>query len=99
VTCKVSNKEILSLCFRFVDLITSEKPIIREMFFELADAPRTTGHHLGQNILSILETHNRDLSYYVWQCYDGASSANIGCQAEVRAKASLALYQHHFSQS
>ena len=81
-------------------MISSEKPIIREMFFEFADAPRTTGRHLGQIILSILETHNRDLNYCVGQCYDGASSmssVSIGCQAKVRAKASLAFYQHCFS--
>ena len=100
VTCKVSNKEILSLCFRFVDLLSTDKPIIREMFFEFADAPRTTGHHLGQIILSILEIHNRNLSYCIGQCYDGAlsmSSLNVGCQAEVKAKANLAFYQHCFS--
>ena len=100
VTCRVSNKEIFSLCFRYLDLISNEKPVLKEAFFELADAPRTTGKALGETVLHILENHNRDLTLCVGQCYDGAasmSSSRVGCQAEVKAKAGLAFYQHCFS--
>ena len=53
------------------------------------------GHHLGQIIRNILEVHNRNLSYCVGQCYDGASSMsslNFGCQTEVKTKPNLAIY-------
>ena len=100
VTCKVSNKEIFSLCFRYLDLVSYKRPAVKEAFFELADVPRTTGKVVGETVLSILKNHNRDLRFCVGQCYDGASSmssSHVGCQAKVRAKAELAFYQHCFS--
>ena len=81
VTCTVSNKEVISLCLRYVDLLSSKIAVIKQAFFELADAPRITGEYLAK-----LNTHNRDLTYCVGQCYDGAasmSSSNVGCQAVV----------------
>ena len=99
VTESHSNKEILSLCLRFVswdDQIPSQ-PSIKEVFFDFTFLTRTTGLAISNAIKESLCTYNIDVSKARGQAYDGASamSSNIsGVQARIREAAPLALYTH-----
>ena len=42
--------------FTNLDLVSNEKPVLKEVFFELADVPRTTGKVLGETVISILKS-------------------------------------------
>lgn len=100
VTETHSNREILSLCLRFVswahDQIPS-KPSIKEVFFDFTYFTRTTGLAIATAIKDSLGANNIDISKARGQAYDGASamsSKTAGVQARIRESAPLALYTH-----
>ena len=92
VTGEHDNREVLSICFRYVD---AEK--INEVFFDFVELTRTTGAHIAAAILNSLQQNNIDVKMCRGQSYDGASamsSERIGVQANIKAASPLALYTH-----
>ena len=76
VTESHSNKEILSLCLRFVswnDQIPPQ-PSIKEVFFDFTFLTRTTGLAISNAIKESLCTYKIDISKARGQAYDGASA-------------------------
>ena len=91
-----ANREILSVCLRYVDL---SEPHIRECFLSFVHLERATASALYEKIVSILSdpTLSLDLGKIRGQAYDGAavmSSSIRRVQAKVKEIAPLAIYTH-----
>lgn len=96
VTDPYANKEILSLCVRFVDL-RGERPEIREVFLDFLGLVRTTGDTIATGLLQLLDHEGLSVENIRGQAYDGAaamSSDDCGVQSVIREKNHLALYTH-----
>ena len=87
VTDSYANKEILLVCFGYIDLLR-EKPVIQETFLDLIYVQgRPTGKVIGTHILNILDKHKINLEHCRAQVYDGASaisSRNKGASATLK---------------
>ena len=97
VTAHHSNQEVLSICLRFVAYLPSQKPSIKEVFFDFSFLTTTTGHAIATAIIDSLRSHSIDISKARGQAYDGASamsSNRIGAQALIHQSAPLAVYTH-----
>ena len=71
VTCTdISNKEILSLCVRYVSL--SPKIQIKEVFIDFVQVYGITDELIAKTILHTLRNHRIDVTKCRGQCYDGA---------------------------
>ena len=96
VTDPHSNREILSLCIRYID-ITGAEPHIREAFIDFLYLDRATGFDVATAILKLLGEHGLDVQHIRGQAFDGASAMagmTKGAQALIREKNPLALYTH-----
>ncbi|CAC5408033.1 unnamed protein product [Mytilus coruscus] len=92
-TTDVSNKEMLSVCLRFVSCNRE----IKEVFFDFVHLRQTSGEKIANAILESLRDHNIDITKCRGQGYDGAaamSSMRVGVQARIKERAPLALYVH-----
>ena len=70
VTDKYSNKEIMSLCLRFMD---SGK--IKDISLDFIALERTTGEKIAEAILLLLKSNNIDIAKARrGQAYDGTGS-------------------------
>ena len=99
LTEQISNKEILSICLRFVKW-TETVPSINELFFDFVYCARTTGEAVAAAILESLSEHSIDITKMRGQAYDGAaamSSSRVGVQAKIKEHAPLAVYTHYNS--
>ena len=99
ITESHSNREILSICLRFVTWSNElvPKPSIREVFFDFRFLTRITGQAISSSILECLSCHGLDVQKARGQAYDGSSnmsSQTVGVQALIRQSAPLALYTH-----
>ena len=100
VTEKHFNREIMSLCIRFVAR-NNDKPVIKEVFFDLCYLTRTTGVAIAAAIKESLKTHGVDIQKARGQAYDGAAamSSDKACvAARIRDVAPMAVYTHCNSQ-
>ena len=87
-----SNKEVLSVCLRFLD--TS---VMKEVFFDYIYLERTTGEYVAEALKGSLKEHNIDIKKARGQSYDGApsmSSEKVGVQRRIREESPRALYSH-----
>ena len=76
------NKEIISLCFRFVDKDNN----IREEFLDFIETERTDGKTLFNKVISWYANKGLDVKMGRGQAYDGAScmsSKNVGLGARM----------------
>ena len=74
VTDHYTNKEILLLCFQYVNLL-QEKSTIQEIFLDSVHVQgRPTGAGIANHILNVLLKHKIDLEHCHAQVYDGASA-------------------------
>ena len=87
MTDSYANKEILLVCFGYIDLLR-EKPVIQETFLDsIYVQGRPTGKVIGTHILNILDKHKINLEHCRAQVYDGASaisSRNKGASATLK---------------
>ena len=87
VTDRYSNKEILLICFRYLNF-TKERPAIEEAFLASTHiSGRPTGENIGQHILDVLDSHGTMIEDSCGQAYDGASamsSAAKGASAVIK---------------
>ena len=85
---KLDNKEVLSVCIRYVDT-RNKAALINEVLLDFRHLERTTGEALGKVIVDVLRSNNLDLSYLRGHAYDGSSamsSPRVGAQAYVKAE-------------
>ena len=68
------SNHYISLCVRYVDMLTEGVPCIKEIFLDFLYFERATGHAVATAILSLLAKHGLDASHIRGQSYDGASS-------------------------
>lgn len=90
-----SNKEILSLCLRFVSF--EPIPVIKEIFFDFLHLEGINGEKIAETLLKSLQINGIDVSRCRGQCYDGASamsSERVGVQKRVRDLSPRAIYVH-----
>ena len=87
VTDRNSNKEILLVCLRYLNL-ASEIPTIEETFIESVQFKgRATGDNIGKQIIEILTANKIKLGNCCAQAYDGAkvmSSEVRGARAKIK---------------
>ena len=91
----ISNKEILSLCVRYVSM--SPKIQIKEIFIDFVQLDGITGEVIANAILHTLKNHRIDVTKCRMQFYDGAtamSSKKIGVQSRIKEHSPTALYTH-----
>ena len=96
VTEKHSNREIMSLCLRFVAR-NNDRRVIKEVFFDLCYLTRTTGFTIAAAIKESLKTHGVHIQKARGQAYDGAgamSSDKADVAARICDVASMAVYTH-----
>ena len=87
------NREVCSLCIRFVDAEQN----IREEFVEFIGLARTTGEHIASAIKKTLENLGLDIEHVRGQGYDGCgamSSEAVGVQAVIKRSSPKAMYVH-----
>ena len=100
VTDSYTNKEILPVCLRYIDLLR-EKPGIEETFLDsLHVQGRPTGEVIKTHILNILDKHKINLEHCPAQVYVGASAMSIsnkGASAVVKEQQPKASYFHRIS--
>ena len=92
VTGKYDNKEMLSICVRFI-----EGENISEVFLDFVELIRTTGAHIAEAIMLSLAQNKVDILKCRGQAYDGAaamSSERVEVQARIKVVCPLALYTH-----
>ena len=88
-----SNLEQVSIVIRFVD----GDQHIKVDFLNFITVERITGEFLANVLLSWLESHNTNVSFYRGQGYDRASkmsSSTAGVQAWIRSVSPMAFYIH-----
>ena len=87
MTDSYANKEILLVCFGYIDLLR-EKPVIQETFLDsIYVQGRPTGKVIGTHILNILDKHQINLEHCRAQVYEGAramSSSNKGASVIIK---------------
>ncbi|KAK1378228.1 TTF-type domain-containing protein [Heracleum sosnowskyi] len=91
-----SNKEQMSIIFRFVDRFG----ILTERFFEIVQVPNTTASTLKKKISDVLSRFNLSSANLRGQGYDGASNMSGGCnglQALFLKECPYAYYIHCFA--
>lgn len=96
VTDEYSNREILSVCLRFLQNGTENVEIV-EYFIDFAFMKRTTGEAISQSIINILESNGLLLDNLRGQAYDGASamsSERNGVNGRIKRIAPKAIYTH-----
>lgn len=89
----VSNTEQLAVVLRTV----SSKGAINERLLEYIDLDSITGKAVAKALLDCLTKHNIDIEDCRAQTYDGAanmSGKNNGCQALIKERQPLAVYNH-----
>ena len=97
-----SNREILTLCVRFVDLSLPANPQIKECLLFFIHLQRANAEGISKKIIETL-THpcvSLDTSKICGQAYDGAavmSSNRAGVQAKIKEVSPRALYTHCYS--
>ena len=92
-TTDCSNREQLTLVFRFVD----GENQIREEFFDFIEAPSTTGEALADLLLTQVRMYGLDPSMIRGQGYDGAANMcgkQRGAATRISQQFPLALYVH-----
>ena len=90
------NKELISLCFRFVD---SEQKI-REEFLDFIDTERSDGLSLFNKITNWYSRKGLDTATRRGQAYDGAatmSSESVGLGAQITEVNPRSIYIHCMS--
>ena len=98
-TDRHSNQEILSVCLRFVSLLTSKDPQIKECLVDFLHLERATATAIATKLLESLTSVSLSLnpSNIRGQAYDGAavmSSEKAGVQAKIKEVSPLAFYTH-----
>ena len=98
VTDTTTNKEVLSLCFRFLSGNDDPSSVnISEVFVDYVHLERTTGKAIADAFVKSLNDMGFDIENLRGQGYDGASamSSSIqGVNGRIREIAPLALYSH-----
>ena len=87
---KYDNKEILSICVRFI-----EGENISEVFLDFVELIRTTGTHIAEAIMLSLAQNKVDILKCRGQAYDGAaamSSERVGVQARIKVVPTSFIY-------
>lgn len=102
VTDSHANREIISVCLRFVDLTSLKNPHIRECLINFLFLERANASSICKKILESLShpSVSLDPTKIRGQAYDGAavmSSEMAGVQAKIKDISPLALYTHCFS--
>lgn len=95
-TTDVSTSEQVSICVRFLDLV-SGKARVREEFLGFVNASETTGESLAELFLDTLERYGIVVNNMRAQAYDGAANMSghkRGGQARIRQRIPSALYVH-----
>ena len=97
-----SNREILSLCLRYVDISSPREPHIRECLISFLYLERANALAISKKILESLShpSVSLDPSRIRGQAYDGASvmSGEVGgVQAKIKEISPLAIYTHCYS--
>ncbi|XP_071965592.1 52 kDa repressor of the inhibitor of the protein kinase-like [Antedon mediterranea] len=95
VTDTTTNKEVLSICLRF--LTGDEQVEIAEHFVDFVNLNRTTGKAIADAIMKSLSDNGFNYQNLRGQAYDGASamsSAVRGVNGRIREVVPLALYSH-----
>ena len=88
----ISNKEQLSLSFRYVC-----DGSIKEVLADFVQVERITGVKIAEAILASLAAWDLPLQNLRGQCYDGVSNmagARSGCSAIIKEKVPVAVYHH-----
>ena len=98
-TDRHSNQEILSVCLRFVSLLTPKDPQIKECLVDFLHLERATATTIATKLLESLTSVSLSLnpSNIRGQAYDGAavmSSEKAGVQAKIKEVSPLAFYTH-----
>lgn len=100
VTDKTANREVLTVCIRFVDEVSSS-PQIKEAFLDFVHLERTTGRQIAEEIMKVIKDVGLDPSMIRGQSYDGASSMSsekMGVQAIIKGIVNeRAQYTHCYS--
>ena len=98
VTDTTTNKEVLSLCLRFLSGNDDPSSVnISEVFVDYVHLERTTGKAIADAIVKSLHDMGFDIENLRRQGYDGASAMSSSIQAvngRIREIAPLALYSH-----
>ena len=98
VTDTTTNKEVLSLCLRFLSGNDDPSSVnISKVFVDYVHLERTTGKAIADAIVKSLHDMGFDIENLRGQGYDGASamSSSIqGVNGRIREIAPLALYSH-----
>ena len=98
VTDTTTNKEVLSLCLRFLSGNDDPSSVnISEVFVDYVHLERTTGKVIADAIVKSLHDMGFDIGNLRGQGYDGASamfSSIQGVNGRIREIAPLALYSH-----
>ena len=90
------GKEILSVCFRFLEIDHNNihvKPEKHKVLLDFHFLERITSQCIAENILYVLELHNIDIRNCRGQAYDTTASNGAGVQAFIREKAPDAEFQ------
>ena len=101
-TDRYSNREILSVCLRFVDIYLPQDPHIKECLISFINLDRANADSISKNILEALADPSVSLDplKIIGQAYDGASvmsSERAGVQAKIKAVSPRALFTRCYS--
>lgn len=97
VTDTTTNKEVLTLCLRFLSGTDRANISISEAFVDFIPLERTTGRAIADAIMKSLHDNGFDIENLRGQGYDGASamsSSRQGVNGRIREVAPKALYSH-----
>ena len=75
----VSNDEVVSMCFRYVD----SKKDIQEVFSEFFDVERISGTVIGKEMLNVLEQKEPAVKHSIRQRCDGVPNMQPGKKSGV----------------
>ena len=89
VTDHYANKEILSVCLRYMNNDT-----IKKVLLDFVPLERANGASIAEGIITSFQSNNIDVSKCRGQGYDGASCMSlqkVGVQTRIKALSPLAL--------
>ena len=93
----VSNDEVVSMCFRYVD----SKKDMQEVFSEFFDFERISGTVIGKEMLNVLEQKETAVKHSIRQRCDGVPNIQPGKKCGViyiRKRTSSSFYTLRFAQ-
>ena len=93
----VSNNEVVSMCFRYVE----SKKDIQEVFSEFFDVERISGTVIGKEMLNVLESKEPAVKHSIRQRCDGVPNMQPGKKCGViyiRKRTSSSFYTLQFVQ-